>query len=283
MDRNIPKAFLDIIITWHDGLRCRVRWDDVFSDWFTITAGVRQGGVLSPDFYSLYVDDLIIILQRAGVGCYFRHIFAAAIFYADDIAVLAPTLKGLQQILDLCHTYCVKWDILLNASKTKNMMFGKGATPSFTVQIDGAAIPWVNQWKYLGVTLQSGKKFGCNVKDKLSSFYRALNSILRIEGRSDELVKLRLLEAHCLPILTFGIEVIHISDRNDRRQLRVAYNSIFRNIFHFAYHESVTALQHGLGRPTWEELLETRTNNFSHSCLKCSDAPLVCALASLHM
>ena len=96
---------------------------------------------------------------------------------------------------------------------------------------NGADIPWVHQWKHLGVTLQSGRKFGCSAKDKLASFYQALNSILRINGRSDELVKLRLLEAHCLPLLTYGIEIIHISDRNDRRQLRVAYNSIFINLF----------------------------------------------------
>ena len=63
MDRNVLKAFLDVIITWHDGLMCRVRWDDVFSEWFTISAGVRQGGVLSPDFYSLYVDELIYIFS----------------------------------------------------------------------------------------------------------------------------------------------------------------------------------------------------------------------------
>ena len=282
MDRNVPKVFLDVIMTWHDGLMCRVRWDDVYSDWFSISAGVRQGGVLSPDFYSIYIDDLMRIFKRAGIGCYFRQIFAAAIFYADDMAVLAPSIRGLQKLLDLCHSYCVEWDILLNASKSKTMMFGKGSKPSFMVKIDGIDIPWVDQWKYLGMTLQSGKKFGCSAKEKLASFYRALNSIIRIEGSSDELVKLRLLEAHCLPILTYGIEILHISDPNDRRQLRVAYNRIFRNLFHYEYNESVTELQHGLGRLTWEELLEKRKRNFLRNCTKC-DSPLVRALASLSM
>ena len=53
MDGNVPKVFLDIIMTWHDGLACPVRWDDVYSDWFEISAGVRQGGVLSPDLYNI--------------------------------------------------------------------------------------------------------------------------------------------------------------------------------------------------------------------------------------
>ena len=78
LERNVPKIFLDIIMSWHVGLMCRVRWDNVYSDWFHITAGVRQGGVLSPDLYSIYVDELIIILQKAGIGCYIHSIFAAS-------------------------------------------------------------------------------------------------------------------------------------------------------------------------------------------------------------
>ena len=281
MERNIPKVFLDIIITWHDGLLCRVRWNNTYSDWFPITAGVRQGGVLSPDFYGIYVDELILILKNHGIGCYVRGIFAAALFYADDMAVLAPSIKGLQHLLSLCHGYCIEWDILLNTKKTKNLYFGKGPKPSFSVSIDSAAIPWVDQWVYLGLTLKSGSKFGCCVKEKLSSFYRALNSIIRVGGRPDELVLLRLLEAHCLPILTYGIEVTHISDRDERRQLRVAYNSIFRNIFQYTYRESVTALQHALFRPTWEELVEKRMTKFSRRCSECQDSILVCTLSAM--
>ena len=210
---------------------CRVRWDNVFSDWFSISAGVRQGGVLSPDLYGIYVDELITILQKANVGCYFCGLFAACLFYADDMAILAPSIKGLQHLINLCHDYCVTWDIQLNAKKSMNLFFGKGPKPTFLVTIKNAPIPWVDQWPYLGVNLKSGQKFDCCVKEKIASFYRALNSIIRIEGHADELVRLRLLEAHCLPILTYGAEVFHVSNRDDCRQLRVAYNSIFRNIF----------------------------------------------------
>ena len=102
-----PKVFIDILITWHDGLFCRVCWDSHYNQWFLVKAGVRQGGVLSPDLYSIYVDKLICILRRSGVGFYICKVFAAALFYADEMAVLAPSLKGLQMRLNLCQTYCV--------------------------------------------------------------------------------------------------------------------------------------------------------------------------------
>ena len=68
MQRNVPIIFLDVIISWYDGLFCRVRWDDQVSDWFAVTAGVRQGGVLSPNFYCIYVDDLVQILKNSHAG-----------------------------------------------------------------------------------------------------------------------------------------------------------------------------------------------------------------------
>ena len=112
----------------------------------------------------------------------------------------------------------------------------------------------------------SGKCFNCCAKESIASFYRSLNSILRIEGRSDDMVMLRLLETHSLPILTYGIEVLHVTNRDDRRQLRVAYNSIYRKMFGFSYTQSVTALQHALQRPTWEELIKKRNDNFVRRC-----------------
>ena len=108
-----------------------------------------------------------------------------------------------------------------------------------------------------------------------------MNAILRIEGRSDDLVMLRLLESHCLPILTYGIEVIDVHDRDDKRQLRVAYNAIYRKIFGYAYFESVTNLQHTLGHSTWEELCEKRSQKFVRRCSLYPDDFLTRALCLL--
>ena len=44
--------------------------------------------------------------------------------------------------------------------------------------------------------------------------------------------------------------------RDERRSLRVAYNAIFRKLFGYRDFESVTNLQHALGCPTWDELVE---------------------------
>ena len=256
IQRGIPLIFLNIIVYWYSDLKCRVRWGETVSDWFSISAGVRQGGILSPVFYCIYVDDLVRILKEAGIGCHVRNTFLSILLYADDMCLIAPSLRGLQRLLNIVERYCKDWDIMLNPKKSKNMQFGKRIERLPSLILDGQDIVWVEKWSYLGVTLHSHKLFNCCVSDKVKSFYRCSNAILRIEGRSNELVMLRLLEAHCLPILSYAIKVIHVADRATRRKLRVAYNSIFRQIFRYRNSESST--------PAWSPYLGRTGGNESH-------------------
>ena len=91
---------------------------------------------------------------------------------------------------------------------------------------------------------------------------------------SNDTVMLRLIESHCVPLLTYAIEFVHVSDRDERRQLRVAYNSVFRKIFGYRWSESVSALQQFLNRPTWEELVDKRRLCFLDRILNRNDGSL---------
>ena len=155
------------------------------------------------------------------------------------------------------------------------MAFGKNTKTQFVLSLDGKPIQWVSEWKYLGVILKAGTRYGCSVKERVKSFYRSLNSILRIEGRSNDIVLLHLIEAHCVPILSYAIEIIDVSDRDERRSMRVAYNAIFRKIFGYRTYESVTNLQHSLNRCTWEELVTKRQSGFLKRARKCKSECLV--------
>ena len=105
--------------------------------------------------------------------------------------------------------------------------------------------------------------------DRIKKFYRCANSILRIDGQSDNLIMLHLVETHCVPLLTYAVEIVHVNDRDERRQLRVAYNSLFRKLFSYQWSESVTALQHFLNQPTWEELVKKRKRGFAQRLTQC--------------
>ena len=57
--------------------------------------------------------------------------------------------------------------------------------------------------------------------------------------------------------------MIYVADQDTRRQLRVAYNSVFRRIFSYRPWQSVRELQLFLSRPNWEELLDSKTQKFT--------------------
>ena len=275
INNGVPKIFIDLIMNWYSHLECRVRWNCEFSSWFHVKAGVRQGGVLSPSFYCMYVDELVSILRSLKVGCHVKSVFMAALLYADDVAILSPSLKGLQQLLNACSDYCREWDICLNAKKSKLLYFGKPCGNIHQLRLNDLPLEWVETCKYLGLNLVSGKRFGCTFVDRMKSFYKCANAILRIDGRSDDLTMLSLIEAHCVPILSYGIEVAELHDRNERSKMRAAYNSLFRRIFGYRNFESVTDLQLALARPTWEMLVEDRKIGFHTRLQSCSaDSPV---------
>ena len=67
-----------------------------------MSRGVRQGGILSPILFTLYLDDLLIELACTNVGCYRDDMFAGALAYVDDITLLAPTPSALRKLLAVC-------------------------------------------------------------------------------------------------------------------------------------------------------------------------------------
>ena len=86
---------------WYLNMEAEVKWNNARSQSFRVISGTKQGGVISPHFYGVYVNDLIKILRRAGLGCHLIHLFVACIMYADDIALLAPLRSVMQSMIDI--------------------------------------------------------------------------------------------------------------------------------------------------------------------------------------
>ena len=68
MDRGIPRKFLATLRCWYSKVFCTVKWNLCLSYRVQLTAGVRQGGVLSPYLFAMYVDDVLIKLRRSSLG-----------------------------------------------------------------------------------------------------------------------------------------------------------------------------------------------------------------------
>ena len=65
-----------------------------------------------------YVDDLLNGLERFGVGCQWRSLFVGAVYYANDLALLASTPSALCLMLHLCEEFALSHGLHFNSSKT---------------------------------------------------------------------------------------------------------------------------------------------------------------------
>jgi len=72
------------------------------SHFFRLLAGVRQGGVLSPFLFAVFIDSVVKKIKSTGVGCHYFSARVSVFLYADDILLIAPSVSALQILLSAC-------------------------------------------------------------------------------------------------------------------------------------------------------------------------------------
>ena len=144
------------------------------SDSFYAKNGVKQGGILSPILFCVYIDDLLQQLKDLNLGCHIGSVFCAIFAHADDIVLLSPSFTSLQTMLNVCQNYVVSADLLFNLEKSAAIRFGSSVTERPVTclrRISGANIPWVTEVRHLGHIVTCDLKDTKDIDDKLHAFY----------------------------------------------------------------------------------------------------------------
>ena len=89
------------------------------SDFFQATNGVKQGSLISPILFTVYVDELIARLQANGLGCNIgrSYMYIGVLGYADDLTLLSPSVNALSKMVGICEEYAKEYDIMFNCKK----------------------------------------------------------------------------------------------------------------------------------------------------------------------
>ena len=126
------------------------------SSFFIVGNWTRQGGISSPYLFSRYIRELLLELETLYVGCNIGGVFINVLAYADDIVILAPSRRGLQQLLAVLYKHSTYIDIMCNNKKTVCMVFKPKLRakvvadifPQFSLGIN--LVQFVKKFKYLG-------------------------------------------------------------------------------------------------------------------------------------
>jgi len=174
MKRRAPSAFVHILVSWYSGCTAVVKWNSCISTCFNQVCGVRQGGVLSPLLFAVYIDDLICKLVSANLGCCIGSMSICCLFYADDIVLLTGSLHKLQIMLSICNTEMEYLDLKFNSAKCHVLRIGKNHSNQCSdVYIGGHPVAFTDSVTYLGTLIRAGRTWRTDSTPRRRQCFRA--------------------------------------------------------------------------------------------------------------
>ena len=195
------------------------------SDYFYVSNGVRQGEILSPKLYSVYVNDLSDYLVKSQIDNV--HVCVNHVMYADDICLMAPSPAALQKLINICYDFSLQNNLTFNSLKSFCMVFKsrlyKLSCPMFYMNNEK-----LDSIKYLGFTFSSDKKDDNDLSQQMRILYTKSNRLLRLFHCCSTDVKLTLFRSYCTyfycPFLWTHYK------KSTHNKLRVAFNDVYRRI-----------------------------------------------------
>ena len=200
----MPAVVIRVLISLYTGHMVRVSWAGFASDYFKALNGVKQGGIISPVLFCVYIDQLLINLASSGVGCYVGLNFVGALAYADDIVLLAPTPTAMRKLLSICDIYALKYDIIFNATKSKFLVVIPGIRRSLqnilsgiVFYVGGSVIEYVESYVHLGHIITSKITDEEDILQRRNCFVGQVNNVLCFFRKLDMFTKIKLFKSFC--------------------------------------------------------------------------------------
>ena len=221
----------------------------LYTEWFKVLSGVRQGDSLSPTFFSLYINELAkdIISLNLGIKIGNRNI--SILLYADDMVLLAKNEDDLQMMLNKMYEWCNNWRLKLNEEKTKIVHFRKNRQKQSEYQFKygNHDLSIVSEYKYLGVILDQHLSFESCSKTLAESGGRALGAIISKFKLFKEMgfnAFTKMFETGVIPVTDYGSAIWGFSKNNHAELIQNKAARYFLGVHNFT---PIAALQGEMG------------------------------------
>ena len=268
--RGMCPYILRLLINMYIKQRMRVAWNGCYSDFFSISNGVKQGGVLSPLLFNVYVQDLVVELRKYAIGCHVSGCFTGVFAYADDVTLLAPSCQAINKMLMRCESYADRHDIIFNSSKTKCMLFSSVSCNTQSkgcVMFMGSRLSFVNECTLLGIPI-SDNIFDTNVSSTVRSFYIKSNSVKSDFYSLPYDIQFSLFSMYCLDV--YGCQLWNFND-NSNECFYTAWRKVLRVMWNLPYRTHNVLVPAIFNTTQIDILLETRCIKFLYNCINCNN------------
>ena len=118
IDKHLPLFVIKLLVFWYSQQQMNIRSGNTVSSSFNVTNGVKQGGIISPVLFNVYMDDLSTYLNNSGIGGHIGEKTINHLCYADDICLIELSSSAMPQLLNICHTNSTEHSLLYNGNKS---------------------------------------------------------------------------------------------------------------------------------------------------------------------
>ena len=230
--KNVSPYVIRLLIDSYVRQQACVSWNGFKSNYFILQNGVKQGGVLSPILFTMYIDNLLIKLKQSGYGCHVDNVFMGALSYADDITLLSPSLHGLNRMLEICAKFADNFDITFNSKKTLCIKFGESLNGKECAKLNNKIIKWVDHIKHLGNFLDSTLSDKLDTRSKISAFIGYVNKVKANFGHLQMYVLCKLFKIYCCSF--YGSQMWKINSLYFKN-VCICWNKAVRRILNVPY------------------------------------------------
>ena len=231
LNRHVCPLLIRFLLAFYTSQMICVKWGNKISDHYSVRNGVKQGGVLSPVLFIMYIDELLVRLSKSKLGCHIGNSFCGALGYADDVVLLSPSITSAKAMLHICSEFASDYNVLFNCSKSKMLCFGKSKYVGQGLDFMGGIVSIINTDKHLGhpIGRDSNKT---SIDDAINDLYCKTNMIMSHFSYVDFDVKYKLFKSFCMPL--YGCVLWNYFSR-DIQRFYTAWRKCIRRIIGVPY------------------------------------------------
>ena len=212
LKRDIPPCVIRLVMSMYTDQSMFVKWNGSLSKKFSVSNGVKQGGVLSPILFCLYIDELLCELRCSGFGCNVGNTYCGCLGYADDITLLSPSVFGLQKLINICENYAKKYDIQFNECKSKVMIFSKTKqTMEPLLLLNNNRLHYVDSFVHLGHVIKHDLDDADDVRLQRGKFVGKANAVLSDFKGVGGMLKYNVIKTYCYSF--YGSQLWNLQNR----------------------------------------------------------------------
>ena len=204
--------FLDSLKKMYEGDYIVAEVNGVSTAPVYLRRGLRQGCSLSPMLFALYISGLGQDLMMARQGVKLFNFTISALFFADDIVLIARTAEGLRELLEIVQRHCADLKMSLSVAKSKVISSSTDVWAMFDGEEVVGCLEKVHQFKYLGVETTQTPAGGALAMRRRAELMarRYKGACLRVSRAGPDLVEMALC-TWCniaIPSILFGCESV---------------------------------------------------------------------------